>query len=168
MLIKHNNYYDRWAEKHRRQKAEQLYHRLHLWLKKCYMRPGVFLPHAESSARALFLTLWPTFLFLHFPPALLLSLSFFHLFISSAAISSALLKTVSLTLLIPFMILHSLFILPACSIQSFASRIGSLLSHLLIRSPCKWNHRFLICCPLCSFSRLNPSPLNFLLQLNLL
>lgn len=37
-----------------------------------------------------------------FPPALLLSLSFFHLFTSSAAISSALLKTVSLTLLIPF------------------------------------------------------------------
>lgn len=102
------------------------------------------------------------------PAALLLSLSFFHLFTSSAAISSALLQTVSLTLLIPLMILHFLFIPPACSIQSFASRIGSLLSHLLIQSPCKWSHRFLICCPLCSFSRLNPSPLNFLLQLNLL
>lgn len=55
-------------------------------------------------------------------------------------------------------LLHSVF---------WISRIGSLLSHLLIGSPCKLNHRFLICCPLCSFSRLNPFLFHFLLQLNI-
>lgn len=61
----------------------------------------------------------------------------------------------------------SIYISRPAPFSLWISRIGSLLSHLLIGSPCKCNHRFLICCPLCSFSRLNPLLFHFLLQLNI-